>query len=70
MLGCKPAEKTIEPNFKLQPSKAQGVQDREQYQTLFGRLIYSSHTHPDITFVVSMVSEFMHAPGQEHFDAD
>lgn len=28
-----------------------------------------SHTRPDIAFPVSMVSQFMHSPGQEHFDA-
>ena len=31
-------------------------------------LIYLSHTHLDIDFAVSMVSQFMHAPGQQHFD--
>ena len=34
-----------------------------------GRLIYLSHTGPDIAFAVSMVSQFMHAPGPAHFEA-
>ena len=43
--------------------------NRERFQNLVGKLIYLSHTHPDIAFVVSMVSQFMHSLGQEHFDA-
>ena len=45
------------------------MKDKEQYQRLLRRLIYLSHTHPDIAFAVSMVSQFMHAPRQQHFDA-
>lgn len=30
---------------------------------------YISLTHPDIAFAVSMISSFMHAPGQAQFDA-
>ncbi|RVW39635.1 Retrovirus-related Pol polyprotein from transposon RE1 [Vitis vinifera] len=69
MLGCKPAETPIEPNVKLQPTKAKNVKDRDRYQRLVGRLIYLSHTRPNIAFSVSMVSQFMHAPGPEHFEA-
>ena len=40
----------------------------EQFQRLIGRLIYLSHTRPDIAFAASRVSQFMHSPGQEHFE--
>ena len=69
MLGCKPAETHIELNVKLQPTKAKNVKDRDRYQRLVGRLIYLSHTRPNIAFSVSMVSQFMHALGPEHFEA-
>ena len=69
MLGCKPAETPIEPNVKLQPAEAENVKNMEYYQRLVGRLIYLSHTRPDISFSVSMVSQFMHAPGPAHFEA-
>ncbi|RVW85258.1 Retrovirus-related Pol polyprotein from transposon RE1 [Vitis vinifera] len=69
MLGCKPAETPIELNVKLQPTKAKNVKDRDRYQRLVGRLIYLSHTRPDIAFSVSMVSQFMHVLGPEHFEA-
>ncbi|GMP81639.1 hypothetical protein CsSME_00036279 [Camellia sinensis var. sinensis] len=69
MLGYKMAETPIEPNLKLQAAKAEEVKEREQYQRLVGKLIYLSHTRPDIAFAVSMVSQFMHSPGAEHFEA-
>ena len=34
-----------------------------------GRLIYLAHTRPDIAFVVSVVSQFMHSPRSKHFEA-
>ena len=68
MLGCKPAETPMEPNTKLQPAQTKSVVNKEQYQRLVGRLIYLSHTRPDIAFSVSMVSQFMHSPGPEHFE--
>ena len=58
----------IEPNVRLQAAKAEEVKNMEQYQRLVGRLIYLSHTRPDITFTVSIASQFMHSPGSEHFE--
>ena len=43
--------------------------DRESYQRLVGKLIYLSHTRPDITYVVGVVSQFMHNPKQVHLRA-
>jgi hypothetical protein len=34
-----------------------------------GKLIYLSHTRPDITYAVSVVSRFMHSPSEEHIKA-
>ena len=34
-----------------------------------GKLIYLSHTRPDIAYVVSVVSQFMHNPSEEHMNA-
>lgn len=33
------------------------------------KLIYLSHTRLDIAYVVSLVSQFMHNPGEEHMQA-
>lgn len=69
MLGCKPAETPVEPNRKF-IKEAQGRPVyRGKYQRLVGRLIYLSHTRLDIAFVVSMGSQFMHSPHEEHLEA-
>ncbi|RVW39504.1 ABC transporter C family member 2 [Vitis vinifera] len=72
-LGCKPVETPIEPNLKLQSSKTEKIQQKEQYQRLVGRLIYLSHTHPDIAFAVSMGLLFKkcgHLQVEAYTDAD
>ena len=43
--------------------------DRGRFQRLVGKLIYLSHTRPDIGFEVSYISQFMHAPLEEHMAA-
>lgn len=66
MLGCKPADTPMDPNVKLGSLKESIPVDRGRYQRLVGKLIYLSHTRPDISFAVSYVSQFMHAPTEEH----
>ena len=39
------------------------------YKSLIGRLIYLTHTRPDITFSVGVVSRFMHSPSKHHLRA-
>ena len=63
LLGCKPTETPMEPNLRLQPTSADKLVNWDQYQRLVGRLIYLSHTRPDITFAMSVVSQFMNSPG-------
>ncbi|GJX31409.1 uncharacterized mitochondrial protein-like protein [Tanacetum coccineum] len=36
------------------------------YQKLVGKLIYLTHTRPDISYAVHVLSQFMHAPLQSH----
>ena len=68
LLGCKATKTPIEHNLKLQPAKPEKVKNKEQFLWLVGRLIYLSHTRPDIALVVSVVSQFMHSPRSEHFE--
>ena len=69
LLNCRPAETPIDANQKLELAKAEEVVDVAKFQKLVGKLIYLSHTRPDIAFSVSKLSQFMHSPGQKHFEA-
>ena len=69
MLGCKPIDTPIDVNIKMSTHIGGKEVDREGYQRLVGKLIYLSHTHPDITFAVSLVSQFMHNPKEDHLQA-
>ena len=41
----------------------------KRYERLVRKLIYLSHTRLDIPFAVSVVSQYMHAPCEEHMEA-
>jgi len=43
--------------------------DKGRYQRLVGRLIYLSHMRPDIAYAISVVSQFIQAPYEEHMEA-
>jgi Reverse transcriptase (RNA-dependent DNA polymerase) len=62
MLDCKPADKPVIQNLKLEGSPDNLTIDKEAYQKLIGKLIYLSHTRSEIVYVVSMVSQFMQDP--------
>ncbi|KAK2987530.1 hypothetical protein RJ640_030199 [Escallonia rubra] len=66
--GCRPVETPNDPNKKLGDNKGDLV-NTSRYQKLVGKLIYLSHTRPDIAFAVSLVGQFMHSPHEEHLEA-
>ncbi|KAL5804478.1 hypothetical protein ACOSQ3_031278 [Xanthoceras sorbifolium] len=72
MLASKPTDTPMDQNHKLcecpdHPDRTPA--NKERYQRLVGKLIYLSHTRPDIAYAVSVVSQFMHAPTESHMDA-
>ena len=69
MLGCKPTKTPIEQNHKLFLCLDATSIDKARYQRLVGKLIYLSHTRPDIAYAVCVVSKFMHDPRKPHMDA-
>ena len=69
MLACKPLSTPMDSNLKLGNEDDNVEVDKEMYQHLVGKLIYLSHTRPHITFVVSLVSQFMHYPREVHLQA-
>ncbi|CAL9025055.1 unnamed protein product, partial [Prunus brigantina] len=69
MLDCKPIDTPSEQNHKLGLYPDQVPTDKERYQRFVGKLIYLAHTRPDIAYAVSVVSQFMHAPSEDHMAA-
>jgi hypothetical protein len=69
MLECRPADTPIVQNHRLGEYPNQVPTDKGRYQRLVGKLIYLSHTRPDIAYAVSVVSQFMHNPSKSHMEA-
>lgn len=69
MSGCKLSGTLIEANSKLGEVKSGFPVDKGKCQRLVERLIYLSHTFPDIAFAVIMVSQFIHSPYEEYLEA-
>ena len=62
----KPASTPLDSKLQFETSSA-FLSDVTPYQRLVGKLIYLTITRPDITYAVSIVSQFMQAPTQAHF---
>ena len=69
MIDCKPAKTLIVANHGLQIVEGAKLANKEQYQRLVGKLIYLSHTRPDIAYAVGIVSRVMHLPQIDHLEA-
>ncbi|KAJ0567388.1 putative RNA-directed DNA polymerase [Helianthus annuus] len=69
MSGCKPVSCPIEPNYvvtNLCKKEEANFVNVNEYQRLIGKLIYLSHTRPDIAYVVHFLSQYMHKPTSAH----
>ncbi|KAH9680958.1 retrovirus-related pol polyprotein from transposon RE1 [Citrus sinensis] len=64
-----PINTPMEENLKLSTDPYQVPANKERYQRLVGRLMYLGHTRPDLAYALSVVSQFMHSPKEEHMNA-
>lgn len=55
-------------NHKLGVFEYEILIDKGRYHHLIGKFIYLSHTRLDITYVMNVISQFMHAPGGNQTD--
>ena len=67
MQNCKPISTPLVQNAKLTKNDGAALIDQNKYRNLIGCLLYLSTTRPDIMFVVSLLSRFMHSPSELHF---
>ncbi|XP_048232350.1 uncharacterized mitochondrial protein AtMg00810-like [Ricinus communis] len=68
-IGAKPALTPMETKTKLNLEDGDPLTNIGHYQRLVGKLIYLTVTRPDISFAVSVISQFMHAPRTSHLEA-
>ncbi|GJZ18877.1 putative RNA-directed DNA polymerase [Tanacetum coccineum] len=69
MIDCKPSDTPMIVNQKLYMEEKAVLADKGRYQRMVRKLIYLSHTRPDIEYVVGVVSQFMHQPQKNHIKA-
>ncbi|RVW75990.1 Retrovirus-related Pol polyprotein from transposon RE1 [Vitis vinifera] len=69
MSGCQPVNTPIKEGLKLCVKPNQVSTDNGRYQRLVGRLMYLAHTRPNLAYALSVVSQYMHNPGEQHMNA-
>ena len=69
MLDCKPVDTLMNLNVKLIPEQGKPLGDIRRYRRLIGKLNYLTITRPDISFPISVVSQFLQSPCDSHWDA-
>ncbi|XP_052173352.1 secreted RxLR effector protein 161-like [Diospyros lotus] len=69
MEDCKPVGTPMTTNIKLSKNDDSEKVDESLYKSLIGSLQYLTASKPDILFVVSVLSRFMHSPKESHFIA-
>ena len=69
MLGCKLGVTPMDPARKGRGEKESSPTNKDRCQNLVEKLIYLTHTRPDIAFAVSMASRFMNNPTECHMKA-
>ncbi|KAK3012201.1 hypothetical protein RJ639_010896 [Escallonia herrerae] len=69
LTGCKPSSSPMAEQHQLALNSGELCDDPGQYRRLIGRLLYLTITSPDISYVVHILSQFMHKPRRPHYDA-
>ena len=66
MLDCKPVDTPMDPNVKLIPGQGKPLRDPGRYRGLLGKLNYLTITRLDISFLMSVLSQFLQSPCDSH----
>ena len=69
MNTCKPISTPLEQNVKLNNNDDSKEVDGTLYRQLVGSLNYLTTTRPDIAYSVSILSQFMAKPHENHWKA-
>ena len=66
ILDCKSVDTPMDLNVKLLPGPGEPLRDRRRYRQHVGKLNYLTITLLDISFSVSVVSQFLQSPCDNH----
>lgn len=66
LLGTKPCSTPMEPGLQLHKNLGDPVNDPAVYRRLIGRLLYLTHSRPEISYAVGKLSKFMDKPTDIH----
>ena len=69
LMNSKSVDTPMDPNVKLLPNQGERLSNLEKYRRLVGKLNYLTTTHPDISFAVSVMSQFLNFPCEDHWNA-
>ncbi|KAJ4807357.1 polyprotein [Rhynchospora pubera] len=69
MKNCKSVSTPMNAKEKLNKDDGTPITDAALYRSLVGGLIYLTHTRPDVSYSVGVVSRFMHKPSKHHMGA-
>eukprot|EP00253_Pinus_taeda_P001949 PITA_01949 len=69
MEDCKPAPSPFQSGVKLSVYCTSPEVDATLYRQFVGKLLYLTHTRPDLSFVVGLVAWFMQTPHESHWKA-
>ncbi|XP_075096322.1 putative mitochondrial protein AtMg00240 [Nicotiana tabacum] len=67
--GCRPVNTPTDPNSKLLSGQRESLSDPARYRRLIGKLNYPILTRLEISFPVTIVSQFMDSPCDTHRNA-
>ena len=67
MLDCKPVDTPMDPNVKLVLRQVELLQDPRRYRRIVGELKYLTIIQLDISFPMSMSSQFLQSPCDSHW---
>eukprot|EP00253_Pinus_taeda_P021769 PITA_21769 len=69
MEDCNPSPSPLQSGVKLSVTCTSPEVDATLYRQLVGKLLYLTHTRPDLSFVVSLIARFMQTPRESHWKA-
>ncbi|KAL9285705.1 putative RNA-directed DNA polymerase [Arabidopsis thaliana] len=67
--GARPVDTPLEQNHKLLVSTSDPFEAPDQYRRLVGRLVYLTHTRPELSYAVNILAQFMQVPLKDHWEA-